>query len=81
MHVGAVHAPDPEIALLFAKEQFGRRSKCVNMWVIKTADIYSFRLEDEDMFDTTPDKQHRESAMYKVRERIQAFRERQGQNA
>ncbi len=25
--VGIVHAPDPELALLFAKEQFGRRKR------------------------------------------------------
>ena len=25
VHVGVVHAPNPEIALIFAKEQYGRR--------------------------------------------------------
>lgn len=73
-HVGSVHAPDPEMALVFAKEQYGRRMKCVNMWVVKSSEIYAFRTEDEDMFETIPDKQHREAAIYKVRDRIQNFK-------
>ena len=76
-HVGSVHAPDPEMALIFAKEQYTRRGKCVNVWVVKTPDIIAFQLEDEDMFATTPDKQHREAGMYKVRDRIQEYQERQ----
>jgi hypothetical protein len=35
-HVGSVHAPDPEMALILAKEQFARRGKCVNLWVVGT---------------------------------------------
>lgn len=76
-HVGSVHAPDQEMALVFAKEQFARRGKCVNMWVVKTTDIFAFQLADEDMFATTPDKQHREAGMYKVRDRIQEYQERE----
>jgi ring-1,2-phenylacetyl-CoA epoxidase subunit PaaB len=77
VHVGSVHAPDPELALVFAKEQFGRRGTCVNMWVVKTTNIYAFKLEDEDMFSTIPDKQYREAGIYKVRDRIQAFQEKE----
>ncbi|MEX0813130.1 MAG: 1,2-phenylacetyl-CoA epoxidase subunit B [Chitinophagales bacterium] len=73
-HVGSVHAPDPEMALVFAKEQFGRRIACVNMWVVKSSEVFAFRTEDEDMFENIPDKQHREAGIYKVRDRIQAFK-------
>ena len=76
-HVGAVHAPDAELALVFAKEQYGRRGVCVNMWVVKTSNIVAFNLEDEDMFSTTPDKQYREAGEYKVRDRIQAYTDKQ----
>lgn len=75
-HVGSVHAPDAEMAMVFAKEQYGRRGVVVNMWVVKTTDIFSFRQDDEDMFATVPDKQHREAGIYKVRDRIQAYQER-----
>ncbi len=76
-HVGSLHAPDQDMALIFAKEQYGRRGRCVNMWVVKTTDIVAFQLEDEDMFATTPDKTHREAGIYKVRDRIQEYQERQ----
>src|SRR5687767_607697 len=49
-HVGCVHAPNAQLALVFAKEQFARRKKCVNLWVVRSADILSFDTEDEDMF-------------------------------
>lgn len=76
VHAGSVHAPDPEMALLFAKEQFGRRQNCVNMWVVKTTDVFSFNYEDSDMFLTTPEKIHREAAGYKVRDKIQKYKNR-----
>jgi ring-1,2-phenylacetyl-CoA epoxidase subunit PaaB len=36
IHVGVVHAPTPDIALLFAKEQFVRRIVKSNLWVVKS---------------------------------------------
>src|SRR5437773_6334708 len=57
--VGIVHAPDAELALVFAKEQFGRRKKTVNIWVVRSADIFTFQHEDEDMFATVPEKTYR----------------------
>ena len=74
VQVGAVHAPDAEMALVFAKEQFGRRAKCANIWVVKTADIFSLGYENEDMFETTPEKMYREAGGYKLRDRINQFK-------
>jgi phenylacetate-CoA oxygenase PaaH subunit len=34
--VGTVHAPDPEMALQMARDQFARRLKCVSLWVVRT---------------------------------------------
>ena len=31
VHVGSVHATDPEMALVLAKEQYARRAACVNL--------------------------------------------------
>ncbi len=75
-HVGSVHAPDAELALVFAKEQFARRKKCANIWVVKTSDIYAFNLEDEDMFATTPEKTYREASGYRVADKITEFKSR-----
>lgn len=77
-HVGSVHAPNPEMAILFAKEQFARRGICVNIWVTKTSDIFTTEYEDEDIFATTPEKFHRDPESYKVMDRIKSYKERQG---
>lgn len=75
-HVGSVHAPDSELALIFAKEQFARRGVCVNIWVTKTADIASTSYDDSDIFELTSEKKHRDPDNYKVMDRIKAFKER-----
>ncbi len=76
VHAGTVHAPDPQLALVFAKEQFGRRQHCVNMWVVATTEIFAFRYDDSDMFETVPEKLHREPGGYKVRDKIEAYRKK-----
>lgn len=81
IHVGSVHAPNPEMAILFAKEQYARRGQCVNLWVVKTSDVFATEYEDEDIFSTTPEKTYREAEIYKVMDRIQAYKARQKQNA
>ncbi len=73
IHVGIVHAPSPELALVFAKEQYSRRGKTANLWVVKTSDVYTFSPADDDMFETTPEKVFRDPAAYKVRDRIEAY--------
>ncbi len=77
VHVGVVHASTPEMALVMAKEVFGRRGKTTNLWVTKTSDVYTFQTEDEDMFETTPEKLFRDPAFYKVRDRIEKFQKQQ----
>lgn len=77
IHVGVVHAPDPEMALLFAKEQYGRRQKCANIWVVKSSAIYSLGYENQDMFETTPGKMYREAGGYKIRDKINQYKKEQ----
>ncbi|MCH8904047.1 MAG: 1,2-phenylacetyl-CoA epoxidase subunit B [Bacteroidetes bacterium] len=75
-HVGSLHAPTPEIALVFAKEQFGRRQKCVNLWVVPSREVYTFNMEDEDMFATasSPEKKYRDASGFKVRDKIAEYK-------
>ena len=78
MHVGSIHAPNEAMALVFAKEQYGRRKKCINLWVVKTPDIVSFPLEDEDMFyaAVSPEKKYRDASGFKVSDKIKEFKTR-----
>lgn len=74
VHCGIVHAPTADMALILAKEQYARRGKTANLWVVKTTDVYTFASEDDDMFETIPEKTYRDPGFYKVRDRIEAFR-------
>ena len=74
IHVGIVHAPNPEMALLFSKEQYGRRGISVNMWVVKTSNVFASDYDDSDIFDTVPEKQYREAGGYKVMSKINKYK-------
>lgn len=76
-HVGSVHAPNAEMALLFGKEQYGRRGVSVNIWVVRSADVFASDYDDDDIFATVPEKQYREAAPYKVMDRINAYKAKQ----
>lgn len=72
--VGIVHAPSAEMALVFAKEQYGRRGETVNMWIVNTSDVLAMDYDDYDVFATTPDKMYRDPAGYKVNDKIAEFK-------
>jgi ring-1,2-phenylacetyl-CoA epoxidase subunit PaaB len=74
MHVGIVHAPNAEMALLFGKEQYGRRGLSVNIWVVKTRDVFTTDYDDSDIFETVPEKQYREAGGYKVMDKINKYK-------
>lgn len=79
-HAGIVHAPNPQMALVLAKEQFGRRGQTANLWVVRSSEIFSTSYDDSDMFETTPQKMHREPGAYKVREKIADYKKKKQEN-
>jgi 1,2-phenylacetyl-CoA epoxidase PaaB subunit len=50
--VGAVHAPDEDMALLFAKESFFRHGEGVDLAVVRTRDFHVFGRPDLLAFHT-----------------------------
>jgi len=66
IHVGSVHAPDAEMALILAKEQYCRRQACVNLWVVPASAITATCYENDDIFERATDKSYRESWGYKT---------------
>lgn len=79
-HVGILHAPNAEMALVLAKEQFARRGTTANLWVVKSSEIMATSYDDEDIFTTTPEKIHREAIAYKNRDAIEKFKGEEGEN-
>ena len=76
-HVGIVHAPNPDMALLYAKEQYARREITANLWVVPSNCVFATEYMDDDIFEGNKDKIYRDPATYKVMDRIKAFKERQ----
>lgn len=62
-HCGAVIAPDPEMALLMAKECFLRRREGNHLWVARRSDIHSF--SDESLLEVAGDKSYRFNEGYR----------------
>jgi ring-1,2-phenylacetyl-CoA epoxidase subunit PaaB len=77
VHVGIVHAPNADMALLMAKEQYARRGQTVNLWVVNTRDIVAMATTDSDVFATTPEKTYRDVGAYMVRNKVEAFKKQQ----
>ena len=56
VYVGPVHAPEADVAFLFAKEQYSRRFACTGLWVVPTAAITvtDYMGDQEWAYDTLP---------------------------
>ncbi len=75
-HGGNVLAPDPELALHYARELFGRRNESTRLWVVRRADIAV--LEDPDLLDPPLDRSFKKPGGYVMRDKLAAARERAG---
>jgi ring-1,2-phenylacetyl-CoA epoxidase subunit PaaB len=56
-HAGIVHAATPDMAFLFAKEQYSRRYTCTGMWVAPTDKVWvtAFTDLEENIYDHVGD--------------------------
>jgi ring-1,2-phenylacetyl-CoA epoxidase subunit PaaB len=64
-HCGNVHAPDREMATLFAQVQHGRRRPVHSLWVVPRTEVTE--VDDEDTaFGGTTDKGYRWAVNYDV---------------
>jgi ring-1,2-phenylacetyl-CoA epoxidase subunit PaaB len=62
-HCGAVTAPDPDMALLMAKECFLRRGEGEHLWVVRRSDINAF--SGDPALDIVADKSYRHPSGYR----------------
>jgi ring-1,2-phenylacetyl-CoA epoxidase subunit PaaB len=70
VYVGDVHAPDPEMALVLAKESYARRDPCVNLWVVRADHIYTTPPEATDVFEPATDKSYRFGGSYRQLQKV-----------
>lgn len=73
VHAGRLNATSPEDAMARAKERF--TIKVLNIWVIRTADMRFTSVEEEDLWQTLPEKKYRDASEYKGGEKLKAIQE------
>jgi phenylacetate-CoA oxygenase PaaH subunit len=75
-HGGNVLAPDPELAMHYARELFGRRGESDRLWIVRRADIVV--LEDPDLLHPPLDRSFKKPGGYVMRDKLAAARGRAG---
>ncbi len=70
-HVGSVHAPDPQMALQLARDQFARRLKCASLWVCRSRDIASTDYQDDSFFAQDTDKSYRDPKAFEAPDKLE----------
>ena len=75
-HGGNVLAPDPELALHYAREMFSRRNESTRLWVVRRSDIAI--LEDADLLNPPLDRSFKKPGGYVMRDKLAAARARAG---
>jgi len=75
-HGGNVLAPDPELALHYAREMFSRRGESIRLWVVRRADIHV--LEDLDLLQPPLDRSFKKPGGYVMRDKLATARSRAG---
>ena len=76
VHGGSVVAPDPLLALHYAREMFSRRGESVRLWVVRRGDVHE--LDDPDVLAPPLDRSYRKPGGYVMRDKLAAARERAG---
>ncbi|WAH35172.1 phenylacetic acid degradation protein [Alicyclobacillus dauci] len=64
VHVGSVLAPNPTLALQVARENFLRRDKAVNIWVVPQTEVHGTSYDEEHFFAREFDRSYREVGGY-----------------
>ncbi|CAM3410863.1 MULTISPECIES: 1,2-phenylacetyl-CoA epoxidase subunit PaaB [Brevibacillus] len=63
-HQFSLLAPNKEVALTMARENFLRREPCFNLWVVKRDDIFGLTPEERPFLERLDNKSYRETKGY-----------------
>ncbi|MGI8882383.1 MAG: 1,2-phenylacetyl-CoA epoxidase subunit PaaB [Jatrophihabitans sp.] len=67
VHVGSLHAADPQMALRHARDLYTRRNEGVSIWVIDSAHITASSPSEKDpFFAPSGDKVYRHPTFYSI---------------
>ena len=71
VHVGSLHAADPEMALHHARDLYTRRNEGVSIWVVESARITASNPDDKaEMFEPASSKVYRHPTFFPMPEGV-----------
>ncbi len=70
VHVGSLHAPDAETALLSARDVYTRRVEGVSIWVVTSTEITASDPDDADAFFDSIEKPYRYATHYEIPDEV-----------
>jgi ring-1,2-phenylacetyl-CoA epoxidase subunit PaaB len=71
VHVGSLHAPDAEMALLHARDVYTRRNEGVSIWVVRSVDITASSPSAKGpLFDPANSKAYRHPTFFEIPEEV-----------
>ena len=67
VHVGSLHAADPDMAVRNARDVYTRRNEGVSIWVVRATDITASSPDEKDpFFAPSGDKVYRHPTFYEI---------------
>lgn len=70
-HVGSLHAPDAEKAILNARDVYTRRNEGVSIWVVEAEQITASAPGDKEaLYDPSEDKVYRHPTFFDIPDEI-----------
>ena len=70
VHIGSLHAPDPESALQNARDVYTRRGDGVSLWVVPSSEIPTFEPEDLVDYVEANEKVYRHATTYDIPDEV-----------
>ena len=70
VHVGSLHAPDADTALMSARDVYTRRVEGVSLWVVPSTEIVASDPDDVEAFFGSIDKPYRHATHYEIPDEV-----------
>src|SRR5690606_30369844 len=70
-HVGSLHAPDAEMAIMNARDVYTRRNEGVSIWVVRSSEITASSPSDKGpLFEPSNSKVYRHPTFFDIPEEV-----------
>jgi ring-1,2-phenylacetyl-CoA epoxidase subunit PaaB len=73
VHAGSVTATSDDLALIYAREVYGRRGESLALWVVPRAAVLA--LDDADILSPALDRAYRSVEGYRMREKLKRMKQ------